>query len=102
MGFETSLDLSLGHCVKQFHNFQIRMMRQNGQSNGQQNGGRHHSNAELVSNATSAAHNEIPLASNSTHLTVPSFNSSAAITSPNNFTNFHQNSGIQIKDSEIV
>ena len=78
------------------------MMRQNGQSNGQQNGGRHHSNAELVSNATSAAHNEIPLASNSTHLTVPSFNSSATITSPNNFTNFHQNSGIQIKDSEIV
>jgi len=79
----------------------IRMMRQNGQTN-QHNGGRHHSNAELVSNATSAAHNEIPLASNSTHLTVPSFNSSVAITSPNNFTNFHQNSGIQIKDSEIV
>ena len=74
------------------------MMRHNGQTN-QQNGGRHHSNAELVNSsvATSAAmHNEIPLASNSTHLTVPSFTSS--VTTPH----FHQNSGIQIKDSEIV
>jgi len=76
----------------------IRMMRQNNQQNG---GGPHgHSNGESVSNATSLppprAHHlagnsnhqhDIPLATNSTHLTVPSLNHSAII---------------QIKDSEII
>ena len=67
--------------------FQIRMMRQNNHQNGGPNG---HSNAELVSNVTSHAappQNDIPLATNSTHLTVPSLNHSAII---------------QIKDSEII
>ena len=67
-----------------------------------------HSNAELSStvqgglnglnglnghrqNGQSVTFNEIPLATNSTNLTVPSFQNSHL-----------QNSGIQIKDSEIV
>ena len=63
------------------------MMRQNNHQNGGPNG---HSNAELVSNVPSHAappQNDIPLATNSTHLTVPSLNHSAII---------------QIKDSEII
>ena len=86
-------------------NFQIRMMRQNHQQSRAGN-----SNAELVSSSVQggvAGHNgrqngqsvgggsnglnEIPLATNSSHLTVPSFQNSHL-----------QNSGIQIKDSEIV
>lgn len=62
----------------------IRMMRQN------VGNGRHHSNAELVS--SSQVQNEIPLAS-STHLTVPSTQFNSVV---------QNNSGIQIKDSEIV
>lgn len=75
----------------------IRMMRQNNQ-NGGPNG---HSNVELVSNVTPTSHahpprhatpssqfNEIPLATNSTHLNVPSTQNHSSI--------------IQIKDSEII
>ena len=75
------------------------MMRQNNQQNG--SGPHGHSNAELVSNATASLppppahhlagnsnHHDIPLATNSAHLTqVPSHNHSAII---------------QIKDSEII
>ena len=75
-------------------------MRQNNQQNG--SGPHGHSNAELVSNATASLppppahhlagnsnhHHDIPLATNSAHLTqVPSHNHSAII---------------QIKDSEII
>ena len=67
-----------------WNTFQIRMMRQN------VGNGRHHSNAELVS--SSQVQNEIPLAS-STHLTVPSTQFNSVV---------QNNSGIQIKDSEIV
>lgn len=92
----------------------IRMMRQNHQQSRAATG---NSNAELVSSTvqigglagqngrsapvpnaaaaaavTSSGLNEIPLTSNSTQLTVPSFQNS----------HLHQNSGIQIKDSEIV
>ena len=86
---------------------QIRMMRQNGQSS-QTNGGRNHSNAEFSSNGGGLHNHGIPLASNSTHLTVPSFttnsvNSPSALAHQQNFQQFQQNnSGIQIKDSEIV
>ena len=76
------------------------MMRQNHQQSRAGN-----SNAELVSSTLQAGfnngrqngqsvgngRNEIPLASNASHLTVPSFQNSHL-----------QNSGIQIKDSEIV
>ena len=91
------------------------MMRQNHQQSRAATG---NSNAELVSSTvqigglagqngrsapvpnaaaaaaavTSSGLNEIPLTSNSTQLTVPSFQNS----------HLHQNSGIQIKDSEIV
>ena len=78
-------------------NLQIRMMRQNNQ-NGGPNG---HSNVELVSNVTPTSHahpprhatpssqfHEIPLATNSTHLNVPSTQNHSSI--------------IQIKDSEII
>jgi len=92
----------------------IRMMRQNGQSS-QTNGGRNHSNAEFSSNGGGLHNHGIPLASNSTHftnstnLTVPSFTTNS-VNSPSaptahqqNFQQFQQNnSGIQIKDSEIV
>jgi len=90
----------------------IRMMRQNHQQSRAATG---NSNAELVSSSVqigglagqngrsapvpnaaaannSSGLNEIPLTSNSTQLTVPSFQNS----------HLHQNSGIQIKDSEIV
>ena len=93
---------------------QIRMMRQNGQSS-QTNGGRNHSNAEFSSNGGGLHNHGIPLASNSTHftnstnLTVPSFTTSSvnstslAPAHQQNFQQFQQNnSGIQIKDSEIV
>ena len=88
------------------------MMRQNHQQSRAATG---NSNAELVSSSVqigglagqngrsapvpnavaannSSGLNEIPLTSNSTQLTVPSFQNS----------HLHQNSGIQIKDSEIV
>ena len=84
------------------------MMRQNGQSS-QTNGGRNHSNAEFSSNGGGLHNHGIPLASNSTHLTVPSFTTSSvnstslAPAHQQNFQQFQQNnSGIQIKDSEIV
>ena len=95
-----------------FLQIQIRMMRQNHQ-HPHLNGGRHggqngHSHAELVSgSAASHALHEIPLASNSTHLTVPSFTShaeepSSAVLAGNSKIEAISASGIQIKDSEIV